>query len=263
MGLQIADRWFELKKLSDDVTLMWEPHVVPLLRCNIWHVRGRDQDLLIDTGLGVCSLKDFARTIIDKRVAAVATHAHIDHIGGHHEFDECIVHPKEAEGLARLTRHATLAGDEFDPEDLGTLEIPKSDGYEIAGTMLTALPYSGYDIQGYRLRPAKVTRLVEDGDIVDLGNRRFEVIHLPGHSPGSIGLLERETEILFSGDAIYDGPLIDNLERSSVADYRQTMERLRGLPVRTIHAGHDTSFGRDRLIELIDKQISMWDERRH
>jgi glyoxylase-like metal-dependent hydrolase (beta-lactamase superfamily II) len=129
--------------------------------------------------------------------------------------------------------------------------------------MLTAVPYSGYDIQAYRLRPAKVTRLVEDGDIVDLGDRRFEVIHLPGHSPGSIGLLERKTEILFSGDAVYDGPLIDNLERSNVADYRQTMERLRGLPVRTIHAGHDTSFGRDRLLELIDKQISMWDERRH
>src|SRR5436309_1538339 len=50
MPLQIADRWFERRRIDDDITLLWEPHVVPLLRCNIWHVRGRDRDLLIDTG---------------------------------------------------------------------------------------------------------------------------------------------------------------------------------------------------------------------
>jgi hypothetical protein len=54
--LPIADRWFELKRISDDITLLWEPHVVPLMRCNIWHVRGRDRDLMIDTGMGIVSL---------------------------------------------------------------------------------------------------------------------------------------------------------------------------------------------------------------
>jgi len=261
MALQIADCWFERRRLADDVTLMWEPHVSPLLRCNIWHVRGRDRDLVIDTGLGVCSLRAFARDILDKPVAAVATHAHIDHVGGHHEFDECIVHAREAAGLAAVTREATLAGDVFDPQDMATLAIPADDSFEIAGPMLTALPHAGYDLSGYRLQPVRVTRLVEDGDVIDLGDRTFEVLHLPGHSPGSIGLFELETATLFSGDSIYDGPLIDNLGHSIVTDYRRTMERLRVLPVDIVHAGHEPSFGRSRLHELIDQQIAAWDQK--
>ena len=259
MALQVADHWFERRRLGDDVTLMWEPHVSPLLRCNIWHVRGRDRDLVIDTGLGVCSLREFARDILDKPVTAVATHAHIDHVGGHHEFDECIAHSCEARGLAKLTREATLAGETFDPEDMSTLAIPTDENFIIFGPMLTALPHAGYELSTYRLQPPRVTRLVEDGDVIDLGDRTLEVLHLPGHSPGSIGLYERRTATLFSGDSIYDGPLIDNLAHSDLADYRRTMERLRMLPVAIVHAGHEPSFGRNRLLELIDLQFAAWD----
>jgi glyoxylase-like metal-dependent hydrolase (beta-lactamase superfamily II) len=261
MALRIADHWFERRRLADGVTFLWEPHVVPLLRCNIWHVRGRDRDLMIDTGLGVCSLRSFARDILDKPVSAVATHVHIDHIGGHHEFEDCIVHQLEAEGLRSLGAGFTLAGDDFDGRDVATLRIPPMDGYAIEGPMLTALPSKGYDLTHYRLRPAPVTRAVDEGDVIDLGDRIFEVLHLPGHSPGGIGLFERKTRTLFSGDALYDGPLIDNLHHSNIEDYIRTLDRLRTLPAETIHAGHEPSFGRARLIELIDIQLSNWAER--
>ncbi|VVE90019.1 hypothetical protein PBR20603_03997 [Pandoraea bronchicola] len=59
--LPIAQRWFELKRVSDGIPLLWERQVVPLMRCNIWHVRGRDRDLVIDTGMGIASLRDAAR----------------------------------------------------------------------------------------------------------------------------------------------------------------------------------------------------------
>ena len=91
--------------------------------------------------------------------------------------------------------------------------------------------------------------------MVDIGNRHFEVLHLPGHSPGSIGLWEEASGTLFSGDAVYDGPLLDELPTSNIADYLATMGRLRELPVRIVHAGHDPSFGRDRLVELCDAYI--------
>ena len=81
MGVHIADHWFKLRRIDDDITLLWEPHVVPLMRCNIWHVRGRDRDLFIDTGMGICSLREAANTLLDKPVTAVATHVHADHIG--------------------------------------------------------------------------------------------------------------------------------------------------------------------------------------
>ena len=51
MALQIAEKWFELRRVDDDITHLWEPYADPYIQCNIWHVRGRDRDLLIDTGL--------------------------------------------------------------------------------------------------------------------------------------------------------------------------------------------------------------------
>ena len=84
----------------------------------------------------------------------------------------------------------------------------------------------------------------------------FEVLHLPGHSPGSIALWEAKTGTLFSGDAIYDGPLLDQIPGSDIPAYIKTMERLRELPVEIVHAGHEPSFGRERLIELVDEYLT-------
>jgi len=122
--------------------------------------------------------------------------------------------------------------------------------------MITAIPFAGYDLRGYRIRPAKVTRVVEEGDIIDLGDRHFEVLHLPGHSPGSIGLWEQSSGTLFSGDSIYDGPLLDEFPGSSIPDYVRTMQRLRDLPVRVVHGGHEPSFGRERFLTLIDAYLT-------
>jgi glyoxylase-like metal-dependent hydrolase (beta-lactamase superfamily II) len=253
MTMMIADHWFDRKRIDDDITMLWEPHVVPLLRCNIWHIRGRDRDLLIDTGMGIGSLKEAARDLLQKAVTAVATHVHADHIGGHHEFDDCIIHHSEAVGLRHATGDYTLMGDDFDPTDLSGRSAP---GYEpTIGPMITAIPYAGYDLRSFRVHPASVTRTVEEGDVVDLGDRSFEVLHLPGHSRGCIGLWEKSTGILFSGDSVYDGPLLDELPGSNIPDYVRTMERLRDLPVRVVHAGHDPSFGRERLIELVDAYL--------
>jgi len=197
MGFPIAGRWFERRRISDDITLFWEPHVIELMRCNIWHVRGRDRDLVVDTGMGVASLVDAMDDLLDKPVTAVATHGHGDHVGGHHEF-------------------------------------------------VTALP-TGMTLESFRQRPAKVSRRVVEGDAIDLGDRQFEVLHLPGHSPGSIGSWEGATGTLFSGDAIYDGPLLDELADSNIVDYCATMQRLLELPVEVVHGGHDPSFDRHTL----------------
>jgi len=86
--------------------------------------------------------------------------------------------------------------------------------------------------------------------VVDLGDRAFEVLHLPGHSPGSIGLWEAATGTLFSGDAIYDGPLLDEIAGADIPAYRRTMERLLKLPVQVVHGGHDDSFGAERLAQI-------------
>jgi glyoxylase-like metal-dependent hydrolase (beta-lactamase superfamily II) len=252
MNIAIADRWFERRRVDDDITLLWEPHVDRLIRCNIWHVRGRDRDLLVDTGLGIVSLTKAARDLFGKPVVAVATHTHYDHVGGLHEFATRLVHGAEAAMMANFTDFATLRTADLDPEILAGL---RAIGLAQAEELITAYPDAGYDPASYRVRSVPPTRIVEEGDAVDLGDRRFEVLHLPGHSPGSIGLWEAATGTLFSGDAIYDGVLIDDLPTSDVADYIRTMRRLRELPVRTVHGGHKPSFGRERLVAIIDDYL--------
>jgi len=47
------------------------------MRCNIWHVAGRDRDLLVDTGMGVASIVDAVGELFTNSVTAVATHGHL------------------------------------------------------------------------------------------------------------------------------------------------------------------------------------------
>ena len=94
-------------------------------------------------------------------------------------------------------------------------------------------------------------RLLEDGDHIDLGDRVFEVIHTPGHSPGGIALFEAKTGVLFSGDILYDGPLIEDTYHSNADDYLASMERLLTIPARIVHGGHFPSFSGERYRTLI------------
>ena len=50
----------------------------------------------------------------------------------------------------------------------------------LSDDMLYALPYSGYSTRDYAMTGADATRLLEDGDVIDLGDRKIEVLHTPG-----------------------------------------------------------------------------------
>lgn len=251
-GLPIAGHWFERTTVSDGITLLWEPHVHPLLRCNIWHVAGRESDLLIDTGLGVASLQDAAADLFGKPLTVVLTHCHMDHAGGAHEFGSCCVHAAEAEALASASNHLPLSLSAYSADDLAWFA---GIGYDISGGLLTAIPHAGFDPATHVMQAAEASRLIGEGDVIDLGDRAFEVLHLPGHSPGSIALWHAASGLLFSGDTLYDGALLDQIPGADPHIYRQSMERLRALPVTTVHAGHDPSFGRARLVELVDAYL--------
>lgn len=230
-----AADWYETLRFGDDVTLIHEPWILPFYRCNIWHVRGRDRDLLFDSGLGHVSLRTHVPLVTERPLIAVASHTHFDHIGGHHEFPDRAVHSAEAEILADPQNALTLA-DRYASDDM-FIEKP-----------------AGWNRAAYHVRPAPARRL-EGGDVVDLGDRAFEVIHTPGHSPGGIGLFERKTGIFLSGDIVYDGPLIDDAYHSDAEIYAGTLERLRSLPVTLIHGGHFPSFGPTRYHQLIDDYL--------
>ena len=255
--MKIADTWFQRRQMDDGITCIYEPHVHRFIRCNVWHVPGRDRDLLVDTALGIVSLREAVSDLLQKPVIAAASHTHFDHVGTHHEFEERLVHTAEAATMAEAGREMVLRVSSF---GAGKAESLEKMGYVFPedGEFLTALPYQGFDPGAHVLQPAVPTWVVEEGDMVDLGDRTFEVLHFPGHSPGSIGLWEAATGTLFSGDAIYDGPLLYALEGSNIDDYIATLERLRELPITVAHGGHDASFGRARMIEICDTYLKQW-----
>jgi glyoxylase-like metal-dependent hydrolase (beta-lactamase superfamily II) len=228
-----ADKWYQVKRLDDDVTLISEPFIQEFYRCNVWHVRGRDRDMLVDSGMGVVSLREWVPLVSERDLIAVASHTHFDHIGCHHEFECRAVHAAEADLLANPTRANTLA-----------------DPY-VTDEIFDALPPEPYCSACYAVKKAPATRILKDGDIVDLGDRVFEVIHTPGHSPGGIALYEPRSGVLISGDILYDGPLIEDAYHSNAADYLASMERLLRIPARIVHGGHFPSFSGERYRQLI------------
>ena len=252
--LPVAKPWFTIDEVETGVFMIVEPHCHRLVRANLFLIKGRDRDLLIDTGMGVANLREAIAPLVDKPLILFTTHAHIDHMGGHRPFAdvEILVHPAEADWLREPRLRRGLSFDEFDPDQRRRLEAA---GFDTTGYLIDAIPHPGYDVSAYRLAGVEPTRLVDEAAIVDIGSRRFEVLHLPGHSPGSIALWEASTGTLFAGDAIYDGILIDTTVGADIPAYLRTMARLRNLPVRIVHGGHKARFGRDRMIEIVDGYV--------
>ncbi|MFK7746211.1 MAG: MBL fold metallo-hydrolase [Roseobacter sp.] len=260
MTLPVAENWFKAEKIDADTTLILEPHIHVLEQANMFLVEGTDRDMILDTGMGVIPFKpylDSLRKDPGKEIVCVSSHTHIDHIGAVHEFDIRLVHPAEADEMAAPSGLISLFRRDM-PEAL--LQTFLDAGYPPIGeTLIEALPFEGYDPESYRLRGAPATGLLEHGDTVDLGNHVYDVLHLPGHSPGGIGLFEARTGTLFAADAIYDGPLIYEGPGMSVAAYRKTFDLLKSLPISQVHGGHDPSFDHIRMREIIAHYEAIWD----
>jgi glyoxylase-like metal-dependent hydrolase (beta-lactamase superfamily II) len=219
-----AEDWWRVRGAGDGISQIDEPHIHEFYRCNVWHVRGRDRDMLVDSGMGVVSLRDWVPLVTERPLEAVASHTHFDHIGCHHEFSCRSCHAAEAHLLRAPSRENTFA-----------------DKY-VRDEIFTTLPPLPYQSSLYAVDRAPATRLLWDGDRVDLGDRSFEVIHTPGHSPGGIALWEAATGVLISGDIVYDGPLIESDDPCALRQYHDSMKRLFDLPVRVVHGGHFPSY---------------------
>jgi glyoxylase-like metal-dependent hydrolase (beta-lactamase superfamily II) len=204
--------------------------VHPFFRANLFHVTGRDADLIIDFGMGLRSLRRFLRLESGKPVLAVATHAHVDHVGSFHEFQHRLGHAAEEDGFATMADEYTLAGlfrDQSEP--------------------VTHAPFPAWSPGGYVIPSAPLTDLLIENSRIETGDTSYRTLHLPGHSPGSIGLLDEQNGVLFSGDAIYDGLLVDDLPGCDKIEYRKTMERLVTLEVGVVYGGHGNPMSRERM----------------
>ena len=82
------------------------------------------------------------------------------------------------------------------------------------------------------------TRVLQDGDVIDLGGRRIEVLHTPGHSPGHMCFFERDRGYLFTGDLVYKDVLFAYYPSTDPEAYLTSMERVAALPVKRVFPAH-------------------------
>jgi glyoxylase-like metal-dependent hydrolase (beta-lactamase superfamily II) len=235
MQKPVAEFWYAIDCFDDGVVRLSEAWLDPFFGSNIWLIRGSDRDVLIDTGTGIVSPRRILDGIVDRPLLALSCNCFCDHAGGLHNFDERGCHRLDAERIANPTVASSLS-------------------VYVSNDALMAVPYDGYEIATYRLRGAVPTVAFNDGDCIDLGDRRLEVLHLPGVTPGSVVLWEARTGSLFTSDTLYDDPMAErHCYAADPITYARSLNRLRELPVRTVYGGHFRPFGRGRMLEIIDQ----------
>lgn len=198
--------WFEVYRVADDVFAIYEPgqfeEVISFL------VVGSERALLFDTGLGVGDIRAVVDSLTDRDVVVLNSHTHYDHTGGNHQFGDI---------LAVDTPYSRAHEAGSSPAALAEFLGP--------GWVWKAFP-AGFDAGTYRTRPYAVTKRVADGDVVDLGGRRLEIVTVPGHAPDALCLLDRDNRLLFTGDTFYLASLYTHLEGSDFDAYRRSAARL-------------------------------------
>ena len=147
---------------------------------NLFLILGSTKALLLDTGCGLFPLKTKIDQLIgDRDLLVFNTHYHWDHPLGNHEFEEVYIHEDEVSFVSK-------------PYDVSFFKDSPKELVKI------------YAKQNYLIPPARKIHALKDGDKFDLGELKIEVIHCPGHSPGSICILTSNGE-LFTGDVAYYG----------------------------------------------------------
>lgn len=201
--------WFEVYRLMDGIYAIYEPgqfeEVISFL------VEGSDTALLFDTGLGIGDIRQVVDDLTDRDIIVLNSHTHYDHIGGNHQF-ETIYGMDTAFTRSRAKGSAHEAVAEFLSDGWVWKELPE-----------------GFVPAQYRSHPFLISKVVTEGDIIDIGGRKLEILVTPGHAPDSICLIDRENRLLFTGDTFYLAPLYTHLEGSDFDDYSETAARLASL----------------------------------
>jgi glyoxylase-like metal-dependent hydrolase (beta-lactamase superfamily II) len=149
-----------------------------------------------------------AAKLTDLEIVVLNSHTHYDHVGGNHQFE---------------TIYGT--GTEYTRENAKGRAHHQVAEFVGEGWIWKQTP-PGFDPARYESKPFTVTKTVEDGEILDLGGRRIEVLLTPGHAPDALCLLDRENRLLFTGDTYYPATLYAHLPGSDFEAYRETTARL-------------------------------------
>ncbi|MGB3312913.1 MAG: MBL fold metallo-hydrolase [Albidovulum sp.] len=187
--------WFALETLDADTLAIGEPLY---FQCN-WSylISDGDHSLLFDTGCGQVPISPVVNRHRRAGLKVLPSHMHYDHLGGIGAFDPVII-----ADLPVL--RACVDGEVLVPtEDL------------FLGTK-----------HGLAVPRISVTEWVKPQSWIDVGTRRLQVLHTPGHSPDSISLWEPARKRLFAADFLYRGALYAQVPGASLRAYYASCQML-------------------------------------
>lgn len=172
---------YDIEKISCKQHNIWK--IYERYEAAMYLVCGSERACLIDTGYGLTNLKDLVGELTNLPVFVVNTHGHVDHVLGNHWFDRVLMHPADQHLYQKIV-----------------------DGY--AGMLAQDWVKQSYGEFMKDLNPSTVcfpqAEDICDDDVIDLGEKKLRVVEIPGHTAGSIMLLDPDEKICFSGDAIIE-----------------------------------------------------------
>ena len=220
-----AKDYYELIPIMEGVWRLYSPEDV---RMEL--IVGRDHALLLDTGYGYGDISAAVQKVTDKPLIVVNSHGHVDHACGNCQFDLPIhIHPKDMALCRRMNDRETRQR---------SLEIAEHSYDYYSGETYSALP-ADFDREAYLSAGAGNLIPMEEGHVFDLGGVALEVIALPGHTPGSIGLWDRKRKLLFVGDAINSYFWLFMPEALMLSDYRATLAKAEELDFALMFQAHN------------------------
>jgi glyoxylase-like metal-dependent hydrolase (beta-lactamase superfamily II) len=216
-----ADDWFEVYSIRDGVFAIYEPHQFEEVISYL--ILGKNRALLFDTGLGIGKISKVVAQLTPLPVTVLNSHTHFDHTGGNAEFSEIIDQDTPFTRNSSKGQSNQYSRDALAPE-------------RICGQLPPGVQTSTYSVRSFH-----VSRFVKDGESVDLGGRRLEIIFTPGHTPDALCLLDRENGLLFTGDTFYPGPIYLFTPETDFAAYSKSVDRLAALSpkVKLLLPGHN------------------------
>ena len=205
----VSDDWFQVYESHNGVYSIIEPYQ---FQVSISHlIIGDDRAVLFDTGMGIFPIRPIVERITQLPIVVLNSHTHFDHVGGNAEFSDVLA-------INSVYTKTNMMG--FEHDEIASDVIPEAFCGESP---------AGFDVETYHTKPWSASKYIEDGDIIDLGGRTLEVLHVPGHTPDAITLLDAKNRLLFTGDTFYNDNLWLFVPETNLDNYTSSIERLAGI----------------------------------
>ena len=236
----VTDDWYQVYRVASGVFAIYEPYQFQEVISYL--IVGTGGALLFDTGMGMSRISAIVKGLTSLPVQVLNSHTHFDHIGGNAEFAHILAMDTD------FTRdHARF----YPPGAYHDDAQPSA--------LCRPLP-NGVTADSWQIRPFTPERFIRDGYRIDLGDRELQVIHVPGHTPDAIALLDAKAGLLWTGDSYYEGPIWLYFPETDLNAYQASIDRLAALAptLRLLLPAHNIPVASPRrLLQLKDAIVAM------